>query len=113
MSDDRRLELGDEGSSSLLEVTNRRLSRKTQHGDALVVGSPVPERVAKLEIQGDKAAVFLSRGHDNLVITGGAQALFVNRGDLVAGLFEELLDSVAEILVELDLQEILMSRIST
>ena len=52
-------------SRHAFEVVGRRAGRHPEDGDPSVVGSPVNERIAKLEIQRDEASVLARCGSED------------------------------------------------
>ncbi len=110
---DRLLQRCHERLNGELEMPEGGLGRQAQDGDAREVCGVVAKRIAEFEIESDETPVFLPASLDDLIIAGRAEVLAVDRGDVVAGGFEKGQSTMAQVLVELELQRGLPSGTST
>jgi len=113
MASDRWMKRTHERLDGKLEMPEGCFGRQAQDGDTRKICGTVTKRIAEFEIESDEAPVFLPLSLDDLIIAGRAEVLTVDCGDVVAGGFEEGPSTMAQVLVELELQRTSPSGTST
>lgn len=94
----------DQSPDGVVEVFRGDLRWQTQNSDARVLPRSIAKRVAEFEIESDETSSFLTRSLDDLIVAGRAETFLADGRDIVIGGSKKGMGSMAEVLVELELQ---------
>ena len=93
------------GAHRVEQVGGHECDRQSEDGDAGIARWIETQRVAEVEIESDQTPAFGTTGFDEPVVSGRRQAFLHHRGDVVSRRPQDVRSAVAEVLVELDLQD--------
>lgn len=84
-----------------MEDVHAHAGGRAQDGDAMMLGWRKAEGICKVQIEGDDAALIGSTTRCDLLIRGGAKALFRDRAYIMPGRYKQLAAPQAEIFIKL------------